>query len=184
MKFDENKMAEAEVTLRLALYLVKNNLTYGYISLAIDGAQIQTNNTIHFPMLEFLKENNFIKLDNTHPWRGNYKVNDCFINIHATSGKGDLVAKLKTGKTLYVESKKGSLSNSSSSQEYPLLREAIGQLVTMPDFSENYQLAVAVPYSPKFKDLTSKWTNLPLIKQIGISFLLIHRNGQVEGINF
>jgi hypothetical protein len=41
------KMPEAEVSLRLAIHLIENNLTISDVDVAIDGAQVKTTNTIH-----------------------------------------------------------------------------------------------------------------------------------------
>ena len=48
------RMSEAEVSLRLALWLIKNELAEGAVEVAIDGAQIQTGETVHFKLGEFL----------------------------------------------------------------------------------------------------------------------------------
>jgi len=85
---------------------------------------------------------------------------------------------------LRVECKKDTLIKSKSSQEYPLLREALGQLLTINECDENDRLAVAVLNSPKFKELTSKWRNAPLIHKLQLGFLLVSSNGEVDGIDY
>ena len=50
------------------------------------------------------------------------------IIITSEAGIGDVNVQLLDGKKLYVESKKG--KENKSGQEYPLMREAIGQLMT------------------------------------------------------
>lgn len=94
-----------------------------------------------------------------------------------------MVTKLSTGNVLRVECKKGPLARNKSSQEYPLVREALGQLLTITEYNENDRLAVAVPYSAKFKELTSKWGKTPLIRKLQISFLLVGINGEVDGLD-
>ena len=94
------------------------------------------------------------------------------------------MTRLLTGNGLHVECKKGPLGKSKSSQEYPLLREALGQLLTINEYDENDRLAVAVPNSPKFKELTSSWRNAPLIHKLHLGFLLVSRNGDVEGLDY
>ena len=99
-------------------------------------------------------------------------------------GQGDVVARLSTGRTLRVECKKGPLSRSKSSQEYPLLREAIGQLMTVERVEPTDILAVAVPDSPKFNELASRWRNAPLIRRLGLQILTVSRDkGAVSGLN-
>jgi len=52
-----------------------------------------------------------------------------------------------------VESKKGPLIRSKSLQDYPLIREAIGQLMTVEHADSLDLLAVAVPSYEKFNAL-------------------------------
>src|SRR5207244_6197768 len=48
------RMSEAEVSLRLALWLIKSELAEGTVEVAIDGAQIQIGETVQFKLGEFL----------------------------------------------------------------------------------------------------------------------------------
>jgi hypothetical protein len=180
---NEDKMPEAEVSLRLALFLIRNRLVEKEVKVSLDGAHIKTGNTVHFHIREFLRENNCIKLDREDSWLGTYEVDNHSLSIVSIPGEADVVARLTNGSRLRVESKKGSLKNSSGSKEYPLLREAIGQLVTINSYNDIDRLAVAVPYSPKFKALAERWSDAPLIRKLKLDFLLIHRNGEVEGFN-
>jgi hypothetical protein len=52
----KNKMPEAEVTLRLAIALIEQDYAISTVESAIDGAQVKTNTTTHFPIVKFLKE--------------------------------------------------------------------------------------------------------------------------------
>ena len=130
---------------------------------AIDGAQIQTRGEIYFPIVEFMDSLKWIRDDDNEPWRGKY-TNDLHslgIIIHSRPGEGDVSASLTTGRTLRAECKKGPLIRSTSSREYPLIREALGQLVTIDEISPKDLLAVAVPKSDKFAELTSRWREAP-----------------------
>nr|WP_321497355.1 hypothetical protein [uncultured Methanolobus sp.] len=177
-------MPEAEVSLNLALYLVRNTLVTSNVMVAIDGAQVETSGNIIFPIEDFMEKNNCQLIKKQRDWRGIYSVDNSKYNIeiHSTPGKGDVVAKLINGFYLRVESKKGSLSNSKSSKEYPLMREAIGQLMTIEDYKDNDKLAIAIPNSPKFKSLSDKWKKAPLIQKIELCFLLVEKNGNVVGL--
>ncbi|MCE2753977.1 MAG: hypothetical protein LW720_19125 [Pirellula sp.] len=178
------KMPEAEVSLRLAIHLIENNLTISDVDVAIDGAQVKTTNTIHFAISEFLATIGWKKAKDDAVWQGEYRheKHDRKIRIHSRSGCGDVVATLSNGKILRVESKKGSLSTSKSSKEYPLLREAMGQILTYTEVSDNDILAVVVPSSPKFNELASRWRAAPMIEKIGLLILTVDRNNQVTGI--
>ena len=94
-----------------------------------------------------------------------------------------VVAEVKSGHMLRVECKKGTLRRSKSSAEYPLLREALGQLVTIDSVGENDILAVAVPKSEKFESLARRWREAPLIKKFGIQILTVARDGSVTGLD-
>jgi hypothetical protein len=185
MIFDDTKMSEAEVSLSLALYLIRHNHVASDVFVAIDGAQIKTGKVIHFQIEDYMTVNKCKIISNQNEWRGTYKVEDFDYNVivHSNPGKGDVVAKLSSGSDLRVESKKGPLLAVNGSKEYPLMREAIGQLITVVEYNESDRLAVAVPNTPKFKELAVRWRNAPLIKKLNISFLLIDRNGIIEGID-
>ena len=181
----EVKMSEAEVSIRLALYLLHQNLVESDVEVAIDGAQIKTGGQVHFPIDEFLAQNNCTGVTLGTSWQRTYSVpaNGCRIVIHSNPGRGDVVARLRSGHTLRVESKKGPLARSSSSQEYPLLREAIGQLMTIETVGPGDLLAVAVPKSTKFEELAARWRRAPLIHRLGIRLLLVDRTNRVEGLD-
>jgi hypothetical protein len=177
-------MPEAEVSLRLALYLLRQGRTQGDVLVAIDGAQVQTRGTVHFPMEAFLEHEGLVPAQGATGWRSRYTVPGCeyALVIHSQPGQGDVVAPLTNGSLLRAESKKGPLIRKKSSPEYPLLREALGQLLTVAEAGEDDLLAVAVPSAPKFRELTERWTGAPLVSRLGLRFLLVARDGTVSGL--
>ena len=184
MQLNDSKMPEAEVSIRLALALIEQGHAVSSVSVAIDGAQVKTGETVHFQLKEFLVENGWIPETNSERWQGIYRKDGYFpaIDIHSSAGQGDVVAKIQGGSILRVESKKGPLVKSKSSQEYPLIREAIGQLLTVEEAGPNDILAVAVPFSAKFEDLASQWRNRPLMKHSGINIVTIDRSNRIRGL--
>jgi hypothetical protein len=180
-----SKMPEAEVSLRLAFFLIQQGLAESDVQVAIDGAQVRTTETIHFAIAEFLKECEWAKPLADDAWQGWYSHQQHPLNrivIHSNPGRGDVVAKLKTGRTLRTECKKGTLVRSKSSQEYRLLREAMGQLLTIESVGEKDLLAVAVPHSPKFEELARRWRMAPLVERFGICLLTVGRDNTVVGL--
>lgn len=177
-------MPEAEVSLRLALYLITNDLTTSPVQIAIDGAQVRTNLQIHFDILPFLQKANYLPTADDGDWRGRFQhtASGRELVIHSQSGCGDVVAKLNNGKTLRVESKKGTLTSSRSSQEYALIHEALGQILTMAEVATDDILAVAVPHSIKFVKLARRWREAPLVKKAGIQILTVGIGNQVDGL--
>lgn len=175
-------MQEPEVSLRVAFYYIKNGLTQDDVRVCLDGAHIKTGDTVHFDISEFLALQNCRKISGlTNSWQGTYEIDGYTpkINISAKSGIGDVNIVLTDGKHLYIESKKGKEKNRSNS-EYPLMREAIGQLMTGCQLNENVIPVVAVPYSEKSYELASRWSQLQQIRMVGIKFLLVRVDGSVE----
>ena len=178
----EEKMSEAEVSLRLAFHLIENDLVDSDVSVAIDGAQIKTLDKTHFPIVKFLELKGCVRCEPGNGWSGAYSLSSQYrIIVHSTPGKGDVVAQMKSGYVLRVECKKGTLQRSKSSSEYQLLREALGQLLTTDIVNECDGLAVAVPKSDKFESLALRWREAPLIKKNGIQILTVGRDGSVSG---
>jgi hypothetical protein len=179
------KMTEAEVSLRVAFHLLKNDLVTGDVHVAIDGAQVRTGTTVHFPIAEFLVESGCAPHSMRLSWQGAYRLANSTHNIviHSNPGRGDVVARLRSGRMLRVESKKGPLQRSKSSQEYPLLREALGQLLTIDEAAPDDLLAVAVPDSEKFRELAGRWRRAPLVARLGIQVLTVGRDGSLNGFN-
>lgn len=177
-------MQEAEVSLRVALYYIANHLTETDVKVSLDGAHIKTGNTIHFDIYGFLAAHDCRKVSGVvNSWQGIYEVDGYKpkIIISSTPGLGDVNIITTDGKQLYVESKKGKENNRSNS-EYPLMREAIGQLMTGCQLSENVVPVVAVPYTEKSYELACRWTQLKQIQMVGIKFMLVREDGKVEHI--
>ncbi len=176
-------MTEAEVILRLAMHYIKNGLTKEHVNVSIDGAHVKTGNTVHFDIFGFMNDAGLKKLDGQpERWQGEYSFVgfDSHIIISSTSGIGDVNIKLIDGGIIYAECKKG--KNDKRGQEYPLMREAIGQLMTGCNFVEGVVPMVAVPYTDKSKELAERWSALTQIKNLGIKFALICDDGNVNFI--
>src|ERR1051326_5890767 len=60
---------------------------------------------------------------------------------------------MRNGQVLRVECKKGPLSLVSGSPEYPLLRSALGHLLTLEEVNKSDIIAVAVPRAARFREL-------------------------------
>ena len=177
-------MTEPEVSLYIALYYIRQGLTKSNVKVSIDGAHVKTKNQIHFDIQSFMKENHCKKIDgDTERWQGIYEVlgHDAKIEISSVPGIGDVNIQLLSGELLWIESKKGKANK--SGQEYVLMREAIGQLMTN-EFIPSYAIpVVAVPYSEKSFSLASKWSALERVKKEDIRFLLVENNGNVITVN-
>ena len=173
-------MQEAEVSLRIAMYHIVGRLTKQDVVVSIDGAQIKTKDVLHFDIWKFFADHNIEKMEgNTNDYKGTYQMKGCKEKIVVTSqpGIGDVNVVLNDGMKLYVESKKGKANK--SSQEYSLMREAIGQLMTGCELGNGIIPVVAVPYSQKSFELADRWSGLPQMKKIGIKFYLVEEDGDI-----
>lgn len=174
-------MQEAEVSLSVALYYIRNQLTNKDVTVQLDGAHIKTKDTVHFDIYGFLSTHVCRKVSGgADSWQGEYEVEGYKprIIISSTPGVGDVNITSIDGKCLYIESKKGKSKNRSNS-EYPLMREAIGQLMTGCQLDDRVIPVVAVPYSEKSYELACRWSKLKQIKMVGIRFMLVCDDGNV-----
>ena len=179
----DDRMAEAEVSLRFAFHLLALPATTGLATVAIDGAQVRVHGQEVFPISSFLVAHGWEMAEQRgkNDWQGRYANGDQTLLVTATSGIGDVVSEVG-GRRVLAESKKGNLVRRKGSPEYPLVREAIGQLMTTGHVETNDTLVVALPQSETFRTLTSRWRTCPLIQEAEISFALVGRDGSVEGL--
>jgi hypothetical protein len=101
-------MTEAEVSIRLATWLIVRGMVDGPVRVAIDGAQIKTGDRVHFALGEFMTGAGWVGDGDGSTWRCTYRRNDGDIplEIHSRSGVGDVVAPLRTGEVFRAECKK------------------------------------------------------------------------------
>jgi len=177
------RMSEPEVSLRLAINLIASGKTKSDVTVSIDGAHVKMGDKVHFEMVPFLASIGWRTNDLGSRWQAVYRSEEhkASIRIHSQSGQGDVLANLEDGTTFFAEAKGGPLERSRSSDEYPILREAIGQLLTLESVSNNPALAVAVPHSAKFASLAARWRAAPLIMRSGIRILTVAPGGEVSG---
>lgn len=173
-------MQEAEVSLYIALHYICNGLTNENVKVSIDGAHVKTKNKVHFDIYGFLQEHNCYKSDgDVERWQGVYDIEGYVpkLEISSVPGIGDVNINLLSGKRLWIESKKGKTNR--SGQEYVLMREAIGQLMTNEHVTKDVIPVVAVPYSDKSFVLATKWSQLEQIRTMGICFFLVKDSGEI-----
>lgn len=180
---ESSMMSEAEVAILLAVHFIEQKGA-SEAEIALDGAQVMLKGKVIFPVERYLSKRGW-KLEKTEGkrrWNGFYTQGGKRLRIHAHSGQGDVVAVIGK-RRYYAECKKGPTVRTQSSPEYKLLREAIGQLITISEVKTDDVLIVAVPDSPKFRSLTTSWQSLTAIKRAKISFVCVGRSGTVEWIS-
>ena len=173
-------MAEAEGAVLLAIHLFEQKGA-SEVHVALDGAQVMIRGQIMFPVEKYLGERGWKleKAEGTRPWNGHYVKDGKRLHIHARSGQGDVVAVVGN-RRYYAECKKGPMTTTRRNPEYGLLREAIGQLMTIKEVKTGDMLIAAVPQSQKFRTLTAAWQALPAIRRAKINFVCVGRDGSVE----
>jgi hypothetical protein len=176
-------MPEPEVSLRLAINLIESGHTDQEVVVSLDGAHLKTGSTVHFDLVEFLAALGWHRAEGESKWQTKYRRNqqEPSIRINSQSGCGDVVASLKNGRTFLAECKKGPLARSKSSEEYPLMREALGQLLTLESVAANPVLAIAVPHGERFIELAARWRKAPLVQRAEINILTVCQGGKVYG---
>lgn len=144
------------------------------VQISLDGMHGKT-----FDVRKFMSKNACIKADGIDSsWKGKYCV-EGFENAIVIGGgleQGDVRIRLSDGKLLYAECKKGTKR---PSDMLPLMREAIGQIMTGCPMNENIISVVAVPYMEKTLEYVNKWSKLERIQKAGIRFILICENGEI-----
>lgn len=179
----QDRMPEAEVSLRLAFYLLSLPDAQGSAQVAIDGAQIRVHGAEVFPIIAFLAKQGWemIEQKGKNAWQGMYEREGQRLTVHARSGIGDVVATIGN-KRVRAECKGGPLVKKSGSREYPILRGALGQVVTIEQVDTDEVLVVAAPHTPQFRRLVTKWREAPLVSQLDIQIVLVGRDGTVDGL--
>lgn len=178
-------MGEAEVSLLLALHLIRSGLAHADVSVALDGAQIRLGDQQHFDVPAFMSRHGWLRSVPDERWQGRYlSAGTAYaIEVHSSPGLGDVTTTLAGQRPLIVEAKKGSLSPSKSSAEYKLMREALGQLLTLEVVPANAVLAVVVPHGERFVKLADRWRRAPLVARLGIHIVTVGVDGSVHGLD-
>jgi hypothetical protein len=180
-------MSEAEVSLRLAFWLVREKLVSeddNNVFVVIDSAQVKAGQVVVFDVPRFLHENHWRKMRSRKGWQGTYRCSGAAsrLVIGPASGHGDVACRLQAGCFLRVKARRGPLTTRINSEERRLVLEALGQLLTLAKASKDDLLAVAVPYSPTFARLAAGWREAPLIKSFRINILTVTRDDEVDGL--
>lgn len=179
----KDRMPEAEVSLRLAFHLLTLPGCEGAAEVAIDGAQVKVDKHQVFPIVTFLSGMGWEQVEQIggKDWQGRYVKDGQTLIIHSTPGVGDVVVRVGA-KRIRAECKGGPLIKRRGSSEYPKPRGALGQIITAERVEPKDVLVVAVPQSPKFRELAGKWRDASLVQRTEIRIALVGRDGMVEGL--
>jgi len=180
----KDRMPEAEVTLRLTFHLLALPGSQGVGKVNIDGAQVKVHGAEIFPIVPFLADMGWKQVEQVgkNDWQGWYEKGEQRLQIDAKSGVGDVVVTVGT-KCIRAECKGGPLVKKPGSPEYRILRQALGQAITVEQVNVNDVLIVAIPHTDRFRQLADKWRKRPLVGRSGIQIVLVGRDGTVEGLD-
>lgn len=176
----KDRMPEAEVALRFAIWLLSFSGAEPYAEAGIDGSAARV-----FPVRAFLEEEGWRCVraggrNGTSLYQGTYANEAQTIEVHARPGVGDVVASVD-GQRVFGECKGGPLSRSSEGKERARLVAAVGQLVCARLPAEVLPVA-AVPDTPEFRRLAGRMSEGTMAAEAGIRIALVGQNTSVEGL--
>lgn len=182
IQLSDTQMTEAEVSLRLATYILQLPGASNSVDVALDDQHRISAGKIIFPIAEFLIAEGWTltKPQGKQPWQGVYERGDHSILLTPESRGGDVVATIG-GRRLRAECKKGPLVKTKGNPQNKLIHEAIGQLMTVETVDATDVLVVAIPQSAPCRAKVV-WEQRPLMRRIGILLALVGRDGTVEGL--
>lgn len=181
----EDRMPEAEVSIRLAEYLSELPGFEGRVDVAIDGASVMVHGAEVFDIRGYLRAYGWgvseLDSNSRNEWAATYRRRGATMRIHSRPGIGD-VETVVGGRRIIAECKKGPLIKKPGSQENPLLYAALGQALLLPALDDDIVVA-AVPDTPTFRRIAEAWRERPRLKSSGIQIALVSRSGDVSGLS-
>jgi hypothetical protein len=177
-------MPEAEVTLRLAFWLLDQADQNSHADIAIDGAHVriaahqqagrQIDERSVFDIQTFLATNKWLRESRDRDWRGSYSRNGQSLTIKSIQGF-DVQVRCD-GKEIKAECKGGRLQRSKGLGPTAILASAIGQLIVSSSTSKSEELWAAVPDSPRFESAGTKIVRSRAFVSTGIRIALVGKN--------
>jgi hypothetical protein len=178
-------MPEAEVTLRLAFWLLDRSDQKSHADIAIDGAHVriapyqQAGRWIEertvFDIRSFLTANECHPENLKHEWRGSYNRKGQSLSIKAVCGF-DVQVRCD-GKEIRAECKGGPLQPVKGRSPTAILASAIGQVIVSGSNAQSGELWVAVPDSPAFEKAGTRINKSRAFVNTGIRIALVGRSG-------
>jgi hypothetical protein len=182
---DAEAMPEAEVTLRLAFWLLDRADQKSHADIAIDGAHVriapyqQAGRWIEertvFDIRSFLATNECHPENLKHEWRGSYSRKGHSLTIKAICGF-DVQVRCD-GRDIKAECKGGPLQRVKGRNPAAILASAIGQVIVSGSSVQSDELWVAVPDSPSFEKAGARIIKGRAFANTGIRIALVSRGG-------
>lgn len=180
-----NKMPEAEVTLRLAFWLLDTAPESSHADIAVDGAHVriapyehagrQIAERVVFDIRAFLATNECRPERLTDEWRGTYRRRGKTLRIRSISGFD--VQVRSGGKTIKVECKGGPLETAKGQAVANILASAIGQVICAAGSeADAEELWIAVPDAPAFENAARRLLTKRAFRNTGTHIALVGRS--------
>jgi len=134
------------VALRLAFYILALPDASPSITVCLDRHHIESGGKVIFPVCDFLASEGWTLTEPTgrRPWLGTYTKNERRLLMSPNSHGGDVFGTVGD-KRIRAECKKGKLRRTKGNPENKLVHEAIGQLMTIEEFSHGDVADSGVP---------------------------------------
>jgi hypothetical protein len=182
---EAESMPEAEVTLRLAFWILDRGDHQSHADIAIDGAHCRI--AAHRQAGRWIEDRTvfdiraFLGANECHPenlkdeWRGSYSRKGQTLTIKSVCGF-DVQARCD-GKDIRAECKRGPLQPVKGRSATAILAFAIGQIIVSGSKAQSEELWVAVPDSPTFENAGGRIIKSRAFADTEIRIALVGRNG-------
>jgi hypothetical protein len=176
-------MPEAEVTLRLAFWLLDHSDDAQHADIAIDGAHVRikaheqngrrVDEQVVFDIKAFLAAADCQPNSLTDEWRGTYQRRGKTFTVRSVAGF-DVTVK-GSRNTVAAECKGGPLIPTKGKSVAAVFASAIGQVVTCSAEAQPERLLIAVPDSPAFERGGRQILRGAVFQKTGIEIALVGR---------
>jgi hypothetical protein len=182
---EAESMPEAEVTLRLAFWLLDRADHKSHADIAIDGANVRI--AAHEQAGRWIEERtvfdtrSFLALNECHPaslkdeWRGTYSRKGLTLEVKSVPGF-DVQIRCD-GKDIKAECKGGPLQPVKGRSVAAIFASAIGQTIVSGSNAQSEELWVAVPDSPTFENVGRRIIRSRAFAKTGIRIVLVGKTG-------
>lgn len=176
-------MPEAEVSLRVALWLFESHPALSHVDVAVDGAHVRIAAHVSdgrtvaersvFDVQAFLEGNGWRSPADS--WRGTYTSGKRTLSVRSMTGF-DVQASLPDSCRLCVESKGGPLSPRKGRSAAQILATALGQALVTPAGPDTSVL-VAVPDTEAFEAAALRAAESDVYRRTHFRIALVGKSG-------
>ena len=177
----EDRMPEAEVALRFAIWLLSSPDAAPSAEGGTDGSAARL-----FPMRAFLGEEGWRcsesgGRDGTSPYQGIYTQGARTLRVHARPGVGDVIASVG-GRQIFAECKGGQLQRSIEGKERANLVRSGRGTARVRAAAGLRRRGRAVPDAGGFRRLAGSILEDTIAAEAGVRTALVGRNAAVDGV--